>query len=37
MSTSACVPSRSILTLLTFATGFALPFAAFAEARVSQS
>src|SRR6266480_1280581 len=37
MSKSACVPSRRILTLLTFATGFALPFAAFAEARVSQS
>ncbi|TMH88944.1 MAG: hypothetical protein E6H44_08835, partial [Betaproteobacteria bacterium] len=37
MPKSACVPSRRILTLLTFATGFALPFAAFAEARVSQS
>src|SRR6266480_1059482 len=37
MSKSARVPSRRILTLLTFATGFALPFAAFAEARVSQS
>jgi len=37
MSTSGCVASRSILTLLTFVTGFALPFAAAAEARVSQS
>ncbi|TMH84546.1 MAG: hypothetical protein E6H44_14885 [Betaproteobacteria bacterium] len=37
MSKSACVPSRRIATLLTLATGFALPFAAFAEARVSQS
>jgi len=37
MSKSARVPSRSILTLLTFVTGFALPFAAAAEARVSQS
>ena len=37
MSKSARVPSRRILVLLTFATGFALPFAAFAEARVSQS
>src|SRR6266513_1245206 len=37
MSTSACVPSRQILTLLTLVAGFALPFAAFAETRVSQS
>src|SRR5437667_430244 len=37
MSKSARVPSRSILTLLTFVTGFALPFAAAAEARVCQS
>src|SRR5438445_218920 len=37
MSKSARVPSRRILVLLTFATGFAVPFAAFAEARVSQS
>src|SRR5439155_5258528 len=37
MPKSACVPSRRILTLLTFVTGFALPFAAAAEARVSQS
>src|SRR5438309_1361132 len=37
MSKAACVPSRSILTLLTFLTGFALPFTAAAEARVRQS
>ena len=37
MSKSAMVPSRRILALLTFLTGFALPFAAGAEARVSQS
>src|SRR5216110_1557886 len=37
MSKSACVPSRRILTLLTFVTGFALPLAAAAETRVSQS
>src|SRR5438034_5612214 len=37
MSKSAMVPSRRILTLLTLVTGFALPFAAAAEARVSQS
>src|SRR5216110_2859351 len=37
MPKSACVPSRRILTLLTLVTGFALPFAAAAEARVSQS
>src|SRR5437773_9660740 len=37
MSKSACVPSRRILTLLTLVAGFALPFAAAAEARVSQS
>src|SRR5438046_7887761 len=37
MSKSACVPSRRIATLLTLATGFALPFAAFAEARVSET
>ena len=37
MSKSACVPSRRILTLLVFVTGFALPFAAAAEPRVSQS
>ena len=37
MSKSACVPSRRIATLLAFVTGFALPFAAAAEARVSQS
>src|SRR5437879_4504448 len=37
MSKSARVPSRRILVLRTFASAFALPFAAFAEARVSQS
>src|SRR5207302_8150820 len=37
MSKSACVPSRRGLTLLAFVTGFALPFAAAAETRVSQS
>src|SRR5438046_9192788 len=37
MSTSACVLSRRIATLLAFVAGFALPFAAAAEARVSQS
>ena len=37
MSKSACVASRRILTLLTLVTGFALPFAAAAETRVSQS
>src|SRR6266513_1028843 len=37
MSKSACVPSRRIATLLAFVTGFALSFAAAAEARVSQS
>src|SRR5947207_625485 len=37
MSKSACVPSRRIATLLTLVTGFALPFAAAAETRVSQS
>src|SRR5207302_1632423 len=37
MSKSACVPSRRMLVLLAFVTGFALPFAAFAETRVSQS
>ena len=37
MSKFACVPSRRILVLLTFVTGFALPFAAFAETRLSQS
>src|SRR5437773_487076 len=37
MAKSAMVPSRRIVTLLTLVTGFALPFAAAAEARVSQS
>src|SRR5204862_428534 len=37
MPKSACVPSRQILTLLTLVAGFALSFAAAAEARVSQS
>ena len=37
MSKSARVPSRRILVLLTFVTGFALPFAAAAETRLSQS
>src|SRR5438046_1759381 len=37
MPKSACVPSRQILTLLTLVAGFALPSAAAAEARVSQS
>src|SRR2546430_16155718 len=37
MSKSARVPPCRILTLLAFVTGFALPFAAAAEARVSQS
>src|SRR5436190_11482090 len=37
MPKSACVPFRRILTLLTLVAGFALPFAAAAEARVSQS
>src|SRR5438094_3145206 len=37
MPKSACVPSRRILTLLTLVAGFALPFAAAAETRVSQS
>jgi hypothetical protein len=37
MSKSAFVSSRRILALLTFVTGFALPFAAVAGPRVSQS
>jgi len=37
MSKSACVPSRRIITLLAFVASFAFPFAAAAEARLSQS
>src|SRR5436190_20238117 len=37
MPKSAIVPSRRLATRLAFVTGFALPFAAAAEARVSQS